>query len=296
MYEEMIKELEKNGDYKVIRRLKQVECYQEDDGEEKYIGIYLDVETTGLNSDKDKVIELSMIPFEYSRSGKIYRVFPDYTSYQDPGIRLPTITTQITGITDEMVADHMIDLTQVDKILSTASIVIAHNAKFDRGFMENFHDAFKDIAWGCSFADINWVDEGAGSMKLDYLVYEYGFFYDAHRANIDCQAGIKILSEKLPKSGVPVLKRLLDTAFSTTCRLWAVNSPFDKKDVLKQRGYRWSAGSNNEPKAWYIDLVENSLDDELSFLRDEINIMNVEHLPMMKIDAMTRYSKVKSIK
>ena len=291
MTEKLIQELEATGNYRVISRLIPVQRYNKDDDEIKHIGIYLDVETTGLNSDTDKIIELAMIPFEYSDTGKIYRVLTDYTSYQDPGIPLPAITTEITGITDEMVAGHSIYLERVKVLLSEASIVIAHNARFDRGFMENFYDGFKDIAWGCSFADINWNEEGVSSLKLEYLAYVYGFFYDAHRATIDCQAGIEILSKNLPKSNTPVLKHLLDTAMVTNYRLWAVKSPFDRKDDLKKRGYRWSAGNDSEPKAWYIDLDENKLDDELAFLRDEIKMQAVDQLPTKKIDALTRHSK-----
>lgn len=291
MYREIIQELEATGDYKVTRRLKPVEFYSEDDGSEKKIGIYLDVETTGLNSDTDKIIELAMIPFEYNEHGQIFKVLPAYTSYQDPGIPLQPITTQITGITDEMIAGHAIDLKQVDPLLSTASIVIAHNARFDRGFMENFYDSFKDIAWGCSIADINWNEEGMGSLKLEYLAYEYGFFYDAHRATTDCQAGIEILSNQLKKSGDLVLKRLLDTSNITNYRLWAVKAPFEMKDTLKQRGYRWSSGNDGKPKAWYVDIPEHDLDTELVYLESEIGIKSAKDLPMKKIDATTRYSK-----
>lgn len=291
MHEKMIQELEATNDYRVTRRLKQVAFYNEEDGSEKKIGIYLDVETTGLNSDSDKIIELAMIPFEYSEEGKIFKVLPAYTSYQDPGVSLQPITTEITGITDEMIAGHEIDLGQVESLLSQANIVIAHNARFDRGFMERFYDGFKDIAWGCSIADINWNEEGMGSLKLEYLAYEYGFFYEAHRATTDCQAGIEILSKNLHKSGGLVLKRLLDTANTTNYRLWAVKAPFEKKDILKQRGYRWSSGSDGNPKAWYADIPEQDLDSELAYLASEIALKSVKDLPMKKIDAKTRYSQ-----
>lgn len=290
MYEKIIEVLEETNNYRVIHRLKPVERYHDDDSEKKHIGIYIDVETTGLNSDKDKIIELAMIPFEYSQSGKIYRVLPDYTSYQDPGIPLPNIITKVTGITDDMVTGHSIDLEQVKKLLSTASIVIAHNAKFDRGFMENFYDGFKDVAWGCSLEDINWAEEGARSRTLSDLTNDYGFFYDAHRATIDCQAGIELLSQNLKNSKILALKHLLDKAMQTTYRLWAVNSPFDKKELLKQRGYRWSPGEGNDPKSWYIDVVENELEDEYTFLNDEIQIKVVDKLPKKITNALTRYS------
>jgi hypothetical protein len=46
--------------------------------------------------------------------------------------------------------------------------------------------------------------------------------------------------------------------------------PFDMKDHLKARGYRWSDGSDGRPKAWWIELAEEVLDDELHYLRSEI--------------------------
>ncbi|MGD8999435.1 MAG: hypothetical protein PVF75_03400 [Granulosicoccaceae bacterium] len=70
----------------------------------------------------------------------------------------------------------------------------------DRPFCENLLDDFKDIAWACSIADINWNEEGMEGVKLEYLAYKYGPFFEGHRAMIDCQAGIEILSRTLPGS------------------------------------------------------------------------------------------------
>ena len=61
-----------------------------------------------------------------------------------------------------------------------------------------------------------------------------------------------------------------------TVRVWAERSPFDLKDVLKRRGYRWSDGSDGRPRSWYVDVQETGLDDELEFLRAEINLQHVE--------------------
>ena len=54
-------------------------------------------------------------------------------------------------------------------------------------------------------------------------------------------------------------------------RIFAENSPFEMKDHLKARGYRWSDGSDGRPKSWWIEVGEEALDDELhSYLRSEI--------------------------
>ena len=59
-------------------------------------------------------------------------------------------------------------------------------------------------------------------------------------------------------------------------RLWAEQSPFELKDVLKRRGYRWSDGADGRPRSWYVDLDESRLDDEIAFLKTEIYLCDVE--------------------
>jgi len=288
--QDLIDQLTASGDYKVIRRLKLVDRYHDDTGAEKKIGIYLDTEATGLNPDTEKVIELAMVPFEYDAEGRIYRILPAYNALQDPGIPISAFITRITGITDEMVAGQAIDPGEVERMLSGASLVIAHNARFDRPFVEQLNSGFEAIDWACSIADVNWNEEGFEGVKLEYLGYKYGFFYEGHRATIDCQAGIELLSQKLP-SGERVLKRLLDSAGRTDVRLWAERAPFAKKDLLKQRGYRWSPGGEGSRKAWYKDLPEYQVDAEMLYLNQEVYPRAVGVLPMDQFDAKRRYSK-----
>ena len=289
--EKLVDELVATGDYKIIKRFEPVEYYNTTSNEEHNIGIYLDTETTGMDADEDEIIELALVPFEFDKEGNIYRLLPAYNAFRDPGLPIPEIITQITGITDEMVKGQSIDLAEVSKLLSEAVIVIAHNARFDRPFVENLLEDFKDIAWACSIADIEWNKEGFEGVKLEFLAYKFGFFYEGHRATIDCQAGIEILSRKFPKSGKPILGQLLKNARRTDIRLWAEGAPFDRKDVLKKRGYRWSPGENGKRKSWYKDLSEEELEDEMKYLNDSIYPRAVGVLPMDKFNAKVRYSK-----
>lgn len=286
----LIDQLTATGDYKVIRRLKPVDQYHDDSGAEKHIGLYLDTEATGLNPDTDKIIELALVPFEYDAEGRIYRILPAYNALQDPGVPISAFITSITGITDEMVAGQAIDLDEVARFLANASLVIAHNARFDRPFVESLYPGFETVAWACSIADVNWNEEGFEGVKLEYLGYKYGFFYEGHRATIDCQAGIELLSQRLP-GGERVMKRLLDYAGRTDIRLWAERAPFAKKDLLKQRGYRWSPGGNGIRKAWYKDLPEDQVEAEMLYLNKEVYLKAVEVLPMDRFDATLRYSR-----
>ncbi|MFK5914839.1 MAG: 3'-5' exonuclease [Woeseiaceae bacterium] len=289
--EKLADELTATGDYKVIKRYSPVEFYNEGSSDDLKIGIYLDTETTGMDADEDCIIELALVPFEFDKEGNIYRLLPEYNAFQDPGIPIPEFITQITGITDEMVKGESIDLKAVSTMLADAVIVIAHNARFDRPFVENLLDDFKDKAWACSIADINWNKEGFEGVKLEFLAYKYDFFYEGHRATIDCQAGIEILSRTFPKSDERVLHQLLDNARRTDVRLWAEGAPFDRKDVLKKRGYRWSPGENGKRKSWYKDFSEGEIEEEMIYLNDSIYPRAVGVLPMDKFNAKIRYSQ-----
>lgn len=127
------------------------------------------------------------------------------------------------------------------------NLVIAHNASFDRRFLERFCPALVQNPWACSFSEVRWADEGFESAKLAYLAMSSGFYYDRHRAVHDCHAAIEILSRPLPVTGVYTLAALLKAARGTTLRCWAENSPFEFKNALKQRGYRWSGGEDGRP-------------------------------------------------
>lgn len=288
--QELIDQLTATGNYRVIKRLEPADHYHTDPPGETFIGIYLDTEATGLNPDTDRVIELALVPFEYDAEGRLYRVLPAYNALQDPGMPIPPFITGITGITDDMVAGQRIDLDAVARLVKDADLVIAHNARFDRPFVEQLYPGFEDIAWGCSIADVNWNEEGFEGVKLDYLAYKHGFFYEGHRATIDCQAGIELLSQTLP-SGERVMKRLLDSVARNEVRLWADRAPFDKKDILKARGYRWSPGGEGVRKAWYKDLLETEVDAELLYLNQEIYNRPPGVLPMDRFDAKVRYSR-----
>jgi DNA polymerase III subunit epsilon len=105
--------------------------------------------------------------------------------------------------------------------------------------------------------------------QLGYLLNGAGFFHQAHRAVDDCHALLEVLALDLPTSGSPALALLLKTARKKTWRVWAEQSPFELKDSLKRRGYRWSDGSDGLPRSWYIDVHEAALNDEIAFLRAE---------------------------
>jgi len=188
-----------------------------------------------------------------------------------------------------MVAGHQLDHEAVDSMVSNADIIIAHNAAFDRKFLERLSRAFETKPWGCSATQVDWKAEGFEGTRLRYLLCHAGYFYDQHRALNDCHAAIELLSISLPSSGKPALQVLLENARAVTWRVWANHAPYDLKDELKKRGYRWSAGENGTQRAWYIDVSQEQRDSEIAFLHTEIYRYDAP-VTTMRIDAYDRFS------
>jgi DNA polymerase-3 subunit epsilon len=288
--DELIETLEETGDYRVLRRLRPSSNFHEPDGSYTKLAIFIDLETTGLNPEKNEIIEIAMVPFEYSSDGRIFKIHEAFNELQEPASgSIPAEITRITGITNDMVRGKKIDAGKVAEIAAPAALVIAHNASFDRKFAEKAFEVFSTKAWACSMLQVPWAEEHFDGAKLEYLAMKSGFFYDAHRAAVDCHAAIELLSMPLPQSGKLTLQALLEEARKPTCRVWAEGAPYDFKDLLKARGYRWSDGNDGKPKSWYQDVLEDDLEDELSYLRKDIFQRDAD-IPVVKITAFDRFS------
>jgi DNA polymerase III subunit epsilon len=287
--EMMARTLQESGDYHVLRRLVPRHRIEEADGQPLWQGLCVDVETTGLDAAHDEIIELAMTPFSFGEDGRIYEVGASFQGLREPAQPIPAQVTALTGIDDAMVAGQSIDPVEVDAFIAPADLVIAHNAAFDRRFLERFCPAFVAKPWACSMSEIDWIEEGHEGRKLVWLAAGAGFFYDRHRAVHDCVAVIELLARPLPTSGVRAMARLLERARAPTWRIWAEGAPFDRKDQLKTRGYHWNPGGIGGPKAWYIDVVEAQRDNEMAFLQTEIYQREVKP-PARRIDAHDRFS------
>jgi hypothetical protein len=148
--------LEKSPDYRVLRRLTPRTDFIDSNGQPTKIGILLDVETTGLDTAKHEVIELGMIKFAYLPDGRIVRIIDVFESFNEPLAAIPEEITELTGITDTMVAGHRIDTDAVTSFSTDAVVVIAHNAHFDRKFAERYWPIFETKGWACSATEIEW--------------------------------------------------------------------------------------------------------------------------------------------
>jgi DNA polymerase-3 subunit epsilon len=287
--EAMAAALEASGQYRVLRRLRPSASRPDAGDAPTRLGLFVDVETTGLDPARDEIIELAMVPFTYGLDGVVHAIGKPFQAFQQSSEPIPPEITAITGITDAMVAGRSIDPEAVTAAAAPAALVIAHNAAFDRRFVERFWPVFSTKPWACSMSQVDWAKEGHEGVKLSYLAAGCGFFYDRHRATEDCLAAIEILSLPLVSSGRPAMAHLLETARQPTWRIWAQGAPYDFKDILKARGYRWNGEDAAVARCWSIDVADDEQAAEFAFLKSEIYQAEVDILTR-RITAYDRFS------
>jgi len=92
----------------------------------------LDVETTGLSSRENHVIEIGIVKV------KNLKIAGKFQSFVNPGCKIPYFITQFTGITNEDIADAPFFSELADKIEKVIgdSVISAHNLSFDDSFLK----------------------------------------------------------------------------------------------------------------------------------------------------------------
>ena len=223
-------------------------------GDEKPL-LILDLETTGFNRS-DKIIEFGFVRCSYSPSEKKLPSVDGVASlYNDPGCDISDFITGLTGIKTGDVKGQHVTRNDLDTWTFGAPLVVAHNAGFDCPFFYEFDSTLPMMNWVCSAEDIDWKSMGMSSKCLEYLCFKHGFFYEAHRASIDCMAVCRLL-----QLNQPAFEQLLDKSEWEWSTIFARDSPFSSKDTLKARGYNWIGG------VWQKNIARHDVEAEKKFL------------------------------
>jgi DNA polymerase-3 subunit epsilon len=127
---------------------------------------FIDLETTGATATVDRVTEIGII--EVDTDGTVR----EWQQLVNPGMRIPPFIEQLTGITNDMVADAPPFESIAAETLRRLEgrLFVAHNARFDYGFLKN---EFKRL--GTSFRS-----PVLCTVKLSRLLYP-----EHHRHNLD---------------------------------------------------------------------------------------------------------------
>lgn len=95
--------------------------------------VFVDLETTGANPAFDRIIEVGIVKVT---AGQLEY---EWSSLVDPGESIPPVIQGFTGITNDMVrgAPSFADIADEVFARIEGSLFIAHNARFDYGFLKN---------------------------------------------------------------------------------------------------------------------------------------------------------------
>jgi len=171
---------------------------------------FIDFETTGLDPSEDEIIEFSLVLFSYDKNtGEIIKIVDEYSGLREPTVPIKRAASEVHGIYKRHVKGMKLDEKRISELLNQCDFLIAHNAKFDKGFYDNL-SYVPPLTWYCSMSGIPWTSYGFKSKGLHRLLDDHGIsIKNAHRANDDCKAAIELLKKK-DKNGNSYFKALLN--------------------------------------------------------------------------------------
>ncbi len=96
--------------------------------------VIFDLETTGLNFNKDRIIEIGALRVE---NGVVTKRI---STLVNPGISVPFYATKVNGITTEMLQGSKSDIDGVKEFIDITqdAFIVAHNVSFDMGFINSY--------------------------------------------------------------------------------------------------------------------------------------------------------------
>ncbi len=238
----------------------------------------IDVETTGLNTDTDRITEVGAVLWDTEDKKPLY-IMNFMCKFSD-GPEVSEEITRITGITEGMlsefgVANNAEAFTDLLGLMVKADAVVAHNAPFDSGML---YKAFELLGIGLP-VDLLWVDtavdvpypEALTVRKLTYLAAEHNFLNPfAHRAVFDVLTMLRVLScydiaTVELYANTPNVTLIADTA-----KPWEDKAPEGEKekDKAKARGYRW----DDAGKTWSKQVKQFQAEAELEACKGEFKV------------------------
>ena len=222
--------------------------------------VVIDIETTGLDYNWDEIIELAAI--RYRNGEEVAR----YDQLVNPGFELPVFITELTGITDAMVAEApVIDEAIIPFVAFLgADLLIGHNVGFDMRFVWKASREHLGEELQNEYIDTMRLSRkvlpGLGHHRLADVSAYYGISYTgAHRASVDCE----ITNQCYRKIRDQVLETETEEDFVSRCKKKNVNANdikastevFDPEHPLYQKTVVFTGALSKMTRAEAMQLV-----------------------------------------
>ena len=156
----------------------------------------LDTETTGLAAD-DEPVSVAVILLDVSgKKGDNIIEIASYYGLREPTVSIHPEAQRVHGLSMEALRGQSLDIRSLRKILDSADLLVAHNAKFDRRMLGKVVPEVVHAEWACSIYTLkaDWAKIAGGRRSLDSLCECLGLERPApHNALTDCRALISVL-------------------------------------------------------------------------------------------------------
>jgi DNA polymerase-3 subunit epsilon len=211
----------------------------------------LDFETTGIDPEKDLIIEVGAAVWDVSNK-RPKALLSEMIAIDIP---VPPLITQITGITDSDLQQWGVPvhdvLLRLKQMASMCDYVIAHNGtRFDQLFLNRYGQ--QNPLW---VIDKPWIDtmtdlpypHNIVTRKLSFLAAEHGFLNPfSHRAVFDVLTMLRVFS-------LYPLTDVLANLQSPLVKIMAKVS-YEEKSKAKDLGFRWDP----QNRFWYMEIRQRT--------------------------------------
>lgn len=218
--------------------------------------LFIDCETTGLSPTADRIVEIGASLY-CATSDRLVRSICFIT--HDDTIQISPEISAINKISQQMLDEYGVDFKSVfyllrDNFVGKADYICAHNAPFDKSFIEAELDRaslpFWTKPWIDTAVDIPYPTTMT-TRKLVYLAAEHNFLNPfPHTALSDVLTTYKVFSQYL-------LTEIERRQKSPTIQIRA-EVDYANREKASKRGYRW----NPTFKKWLKNIKEFELENE----------------------------------
>ena len=233
--------------------------------------VVFDLETTGLNNNVHKIIEIGAVKVQKGV------VVDRYSVFVNPREPISYEIENLTGINDSMVKDAR----TIDAVLPEflqfceGAALVGHNASFDVNFVlkaaKNLGIPFENPCWLCTMRMARYFFPNSKKATLDHVAKELGINLKNHHRAVDdaeCTAGIFIeFCKKFKERGVHTLEEV-NTVSRPTVEMIQKNPRYyhiillAKNDLGRVNLYRLVSEShltyyNRKPRIPRSLLIEN---------------------------------------
>jgi len=209
--------------------------------------VAIDIETTGLNQDRDAIIEIGAVKF------KGHRVEAEWSSVINPNRHIPEFITGLTGISDVEVrnAPKFRDIAQDLEAFVGDTPVVGHNVRFDLGFLQKgglFH--YNEVIDTYELAAV--LMPTASRYNLGALGKQLGILLPAtHRALDDAKVTMAALNKLFEFARELPLDILAEVVRHGEVLEWDANWAF--REILRSRAKEGIKAKRTKKQAAYFD-------------------------------------------